>query len=108
VAAQFYAFIHTLRRYTVGIFPEHTNWSEMWDSAWQPPLGWQFLSIAYLITLTVGAVLTYRALFPTLPSRKAMPGVVRYEGVSITPAKVDTGRLVGVTVPDEGERRDAL
>ena len=108
VAAQFYAFIHTLRRYTVGIFPEHTNWSEMWDSAWQPPLGWQFLSIAYLITLTVGAVLTFRALFPKLPSRKAMPGVVRYEGVSMTPAKVDTGRLVGVTVPDEGERRDAL
>jgi hypothetical protein len=107
-AAQFYAFIYSLRRYTVGIFPEHTNWSEMWGSVWQPPLGWQVLSIAYLITLAVGAVVTYGALFPKLPLRKAMPGFVRYEEVSMTPAKVETGRLASVTVPDEGERRDAL
>lgn len=121
VAAHFYAFISTLRRYTVGIFAEHTNWSEMWDAAWQPPLSWQVLSIAYLIALSGGALLVYGALFPKLTSPRGtpseelhpqrsvpIPGVAPHEGVATTPAKVDTGRLVGVTVPNEGERRDAL
>lgn len=121
VAAQFYAFVHTLRRYTVGIFAEHTNWSEMWDAAWQPPLGWPALSAVYLITLTAGAVLTYRALFRTVGSGPGMPttalpaqqsvrapAVARAEGATTTAAKVETGRTVGVAVLDKGERRDAL
>lgn len=63
VAAHFYVFVYALRRYTVGLLPNHTNWTEMWDPAWQPPVPWQVLAVAYLLTLAVGAVLIYLYLF---------------------------------------------
>lgn len=122
VAAHAYAFVYTLRRYTVGIFPEHTNWSEMWESVWQPPLTWQGLSIAYLLVLTSGAVIAYRWLFPPVPTAmrtsgaaaspaKEQPapvaGVSRFETAPLAAAKVETGRNRGVQLLDEGDRPDA-
>jgi hypothetical protein len=122
VAAQFYAFIFTLRRYTVGLFAEHINWSEMWESVWQPPLTWQGLSIAYLLVLASGAVIAYRWLFPPAPTAmrtsgaaaspaKEQPapvaGVSRFETAPLAAAKVETGRNRGVQLLDEGDRPDA-
>lgn len=63
IAAHFYVFVYVLRRYTVGLLPNHTNWTEMGDPAWQPPLTWQVLAVAYLLTLAIGAVLIYLHLF---------------------------------------------
>lgn len=64
VAAHMYAFLYLLRRYTVGINPLHTNWSEMAEPLWQPPVTWQALAILYAVVLTLGAVLVHRAMFP--------------------------------------------
>lgn len=63
VAAHFYAFVYALRRYTVGIVPERTNWTEMWEPLWQPPLTWQVLAALYLVALCAGALLVFRHLF---------------------------------------------
>ncbi|WP_282360468.1 MULTISPECIES: DUF2142 domain-containing protein [unclassified Arthrobacter] len=123
VAAHVYAFVFTLRRYTVGLFPEHVNWSEMWETTWQPPLTWQGLSIAYLITLTAGAVLLYRALFPKRHWRSRtfgaearpmpqgslpQPRASRLNAAAPAQAKVDGNRNGSVKVADEGDRRNAL
>lgn len=61
IGTHFYMFIYALRRYTVGI-QEQTNWTEMFDSVWQPPLTWQVLTLAYLLVLFVGGVLAYKML----------------------------------------------
>lgn len=63
VAAHLYMFVYALRRFTVGLVPDHTNWTEMWEPMWQPPLTWQVLAALYLVTLCFGAVLVYRHLF---------------------------------------------
>lgn len=68
VTAHAYAFLYLLRRYTVGIFPLHTNWTEMSEPLWQPPLTWQVLSTIYILVLTLGAVLIQRSLFPASSS----------------------------------------
>lgn len=72
VAAHGFAFVYTLRRYTVGI-QDTVRWNEMFHPAWQPPFTWQLLTVAYFLVLLVGAVLVYRQLFaPALASgRKA-------------------------------------
>lgn len=67
VATHFYAFIFALRRFTVGLLPLHTNWSEMGDASWQPPLTWQAISVTYFVALTAGALLLQRTLFPRTP-----------------------------------------
>lgn len=65
VVAHIYMFIYALRRFTVGLVQLHTNWTEMVEPLWQPPLTWQWLSAMYLVALCAGAALTYRHLFPT-------------------------------------------
>lgn len=82
IGAHLYMFIYALRRFTVGLVPLHTNWTEMAEPMWQPPLTWQWLSALYLVTLCVGAVLIYSHLFPT-PGRIAphtFPGRVGAAG----------------------------
>ncbi|MFC8304088.1 DUF2142 domain-containing protein [Specibacter sp. NPDC057265] len=61
IGAHIYMFIYALRRYTVGI-QQQTNWTEMFDSVWQPPLSWQVLALAYLLVLLMGGVLAYKML----------------------------------------------
>jgi hypothetical protein len=63
VAAHLYVFVFALRRFTVGLVPDHTNWTEMWEPMWQPPLTWQVLAALYLVALSVGALLVFRHLF---------------------------------------------
>ncbi|TDF98466.1 DUF2142 domain-containing protein [Arthrobacter terricola] len=77
VGVHLYLFLQVLRRYTVG-FQARTNWTEMFDPAWQPPLTWQGLSVAYLLVLAAGAILTHRFLFPREPlaGRKVKRGGV--------------------------------
>ncbi|GAA4029914.1 hypothetical protein GCM10023063_10000 [Arthrobacter methylotrophus] len=62
VGVHLYTFVSTLRRFTVG--QERTNWTEMFDPLWQPPMTWQVLTISYLLVLVLGAVVSYRCLFP--------------------------------------------
>ena len=64
VAAHLYMFVYALRRFTVGLVPLHTNWSEMAEPLWQPPLTWPWLSALYLVALSLGACLIYMHLFP--------------------------------------------
>lgn len=68
VVAHLYMFVYALRRFTVGLVPLHTNWTEMAEPMWQPPLTWQWLSALYLVALGAGATHIYRHLFPTLRS----------------------------------------
>lgn len=68
VGVHLYVFMYALRRYTVGL-QETTNWTEMFDTLWQPPLTWQGLTIAYLMVLTIGAVLIKRQFFSGQPVR---------------------------------------
>lgn len=71
VVGHLYAFLYALRRFTVGLFPLHTNWSEMGEALWQPPLTWQVLTVVYLLVLVAGALLLNRSIFPRLPHRGA-------------------------------------
>ena len=66
VGVHVYLFVFVLRRYTIGL-QTHTNWTEMFDPLWQPPLSWQGLTIAYLLVLIAGAVIAHRILFPRTP-----------------------------------------
>jgi hypothetical protein len=59
--AHVYLMLFGFRRYTVGII-ERTNWTEMFDPKWQPPLTWQGLTLAYMAVLAVGGYLLYRSL----------------------------------------------
>lgn len=63
VAAHTYAFVYTLRRYTVGL-QDTVRWNEMLQPAWQPPFTWQVLTVAYFLVLLTAAVLVHRQLFP--------------------------------------------
>lgn len=128
VAAHFYAFVYTFRRYTVGIMPEHTNWSEMWEASWQPPVTWQNLSVAYLVVLAAGAFLGYRALFPRAPfpgrhsgARLGSPGPVQVHQAAVASkvgsrfgtlldarAKVEPNNNGSLMVGHEGDQRHAL
>lgn len=63
VGVHFYVFLYVFRRYTVGIQTQ-TNWTEMFDAAWQPPFSWQLLSLAYLTVLTFAGFMAYKSLFP--------------------------------------------
>ncbi|WP_104160549.1 DUF2142 domain-containing protein [Arthrobacter sp. ZGTC212] len=70
-AAQLYAFIYVLRRYTVGL-EESIRWAGMFkDTAWQPPFTWPVLVTLYALVLAAGAVLTHRALFRPTPDPAA-------------------------------------
>jgi hypothetical protein len=90
-AAHLYAFLFLLRRYTVGILPLHTNWSEMAEPLWQPPLTWQVLAIAYGLVLTLGAVLIHRALFASnrRPRRQAIVGRHSSQGFHADPTDIN-------------------
>lgn len=59
--AHVYMMLFGFRRYTVGIV-ERTNWTEMFDPKWQPPLTWQGLTLAYMAVLAAGGYLLYRSL----------------------------------------------
>ena len=63
VGVHVYLFVSVLRRFTIGV-QSRTNWTEMFDPSWQPPLSWQGLTIAYLLVLIAGAVIAHRTLFP--------------------------------------------
>jgi Predicted membrane protein (DUF2142) len=63
VVAHAYTFLYALRRFTVGLLPQHTNWTEMSAPLWQPPLTWQAVSSLYVAGLIIGAALIYRCLF---------------------------------------------
>lgn len=90
VTAHAYAFLYLLRRYTVGIFPLHTNWTEMAEPLWQPPLTWQVLSTLYVLVLVLGAILIHRSLFQSL-HRSADPlGLVGHKATALHP---NQGRL---------------
>lgn len=62
IGVHIYAFLYVLRRYTVGIQPR-TNWTEMFDTLWQPPFTWQGLTVVYLLVLILGGVVAYKFLF---------------------------------------------
>lgn len=62
IGAHVYSFIFVLRRYTVGL-GARTNWTEMGDTIWQPPMTWQGLTLVYVLTLAIGAILVHRQLF---------------------------------------------
>lgn len=96
VLAHAYTFIYALRRYTVGLDPAHTNWSEMGLAAWQPPMTWQFLAAAYLLVLILGAVFGYRFIFHP---RHDTPRVVP-QG---PPARVGSDRRNDNAVPHTGD-----
>ena len=66
VAAHAYAFLYTLRRYTVGL-QDMVRWNDMFQPLWQPPLGWPLLTLAYAVVLAAGALLVYRQLFASTP-----------------------------------------
>lgn len=66
VGVHVYLFVFVLRRYTIGL-QSHTNWTEMFDPLWQPPLSWQGLTVAYLLVLVGGAAIAHRLLFPRTP-----------------------------------------
>lgn len=59
--AHVYMMLFGFRRYTVGIV-ERTNWTEMFDPKWQPPLTWQGLTLIYITVLAVGGYLLYCSL----------------------------------------------
>ncbi|MEZ2389061.1 DUF2142 domain-containing protein [bacterium RCC_150] len=73
IGVHLYAFVFALRRFTVG--QERTNWTEMFQPLWQPPMTWQVLTIAYLAVLAVGAVVSYRCLFPRSSYAKSRSAV---------------------------------
>ncbi|WP_232083324.1 DUF2142 domain-containing protein, partial [Arthrobacter sp. SO5] len=108
VAAHLYVFLYALRRFTVGLVPNHTNWSEMGDPMWQPPLTWQVLTALYFATLCIGAALVYRQLFKpskridghagpqdqpqpvpavTDPAQQSNPGITHPAGSTQTPTR---------------------
>ena len=61
-AAQFYAFVYVLRRYTVGLVRD-ANWLPMLQTPlWQPPAGWITWAVAYAAALAVAVVLLLRTL----------------------------------------------
>lgn len=90
VAAHVYAFLYLLRRYTVGIFSLHTNWSEMAEPLWQPPLTWQALAIMYALVLTLGAVLVHRSLFPRTSQLRSPASAGRLSSEHPRPNPADT------------------
>lgn len=61
ILAHTYVFLEGLRRYTIGI-QAHVNWTEMFEPLWQPPGGWQLLTLAYIAVLAAGGVFVYRLL----------------------------------------------
>lgn len=99
VAAHVYAFVYTLRRYTVGVVPERTNWFEMGEPLWQPPLTWQVLTALYLGTLCIGAFLVYRELLKPNKGSNAHPALraqAEYSPAAADPAREpDPLSLVG-------------
>ncbi|WP_309076180.1 DUF2142 domain-containing protein [Paenarthrobacter sp.] len=103
VVAHLYVFLYALRRFTVGLMPLHTNWTEMAEPLWQPPLTWQGLSALYLAMLLIGAVLIYRHLFPARDI--ALPGPATATAHSTAgaaePAKAPTGRRAASPSPAE-------
>ncbi|WP_182976879.1 DUF2142 domain-containing protein [Arthrobacter cheniae] len=54
VLTHVYAFIFTLRRYTVGL-DGTVNWTEMFSAEWQPVLSWQLLTLLYAAVLAYAA-----------------------------------------------------
>lgn len=66
VGVHIYAFLYVLRRFTVGL-QATTNWTEMFDPLWQPPLTWQLLSAIFLATLVAGAVVASKFISATNP-----------------------------------------
>jgi hypothetical protein len=73
--AHVYMMLFGFRRYTVGIV-ERTNWTEMFDPMWQPPLTWQGLTLLYMAVLAAGGYLLYHMLVgtPVAPGRRAPAG----------------------------------
>lgn len=64
VVAHVVAFAYVLRRYTVGL-RGYANWQTMFTKpAWQPPLGWEALTLLYGIVVLIGAAFLFRELWP--------------------------------------------
>lgn len=107
-AAQLYAFIFVLRRYTVGL-EENIRWAGMFkDTAWQPPFTWPVLVTLYALVLAAGAVLAYRVLFqptsePAAPAANdGEPGAENPAAPPPAKAGPATGSPAGF--PGAGER----
>jgi hypothetical protein len=81
--AHVYMMLFGFRRYTVGII-ERTNWPEMFDPMWQPPLTWQALTVAYMAVLAVGGYLLYRSLVGSPAGVR--PGTLRGSAVRMPAA----------------------
>ncbi|WP_461171825.1 DUF2142 domain-containing protein [Arthrobacter sp. Z1-9] len=101
VVAHLYVFLYALRRFTVGLMPLHTNWTEMAEPLWQPPLTWQGLSALYLIALLIGAVLIYRHLFPARDVPVSSVAISHSRAGAAERGKAATGRRSATSIPAE-------
>lgn len=91
--AHVYMMLFGFRRYTVGIV-ERTNWTEMFDPKWQPPLTWQGLTILYMVVLAAGGYLLYRALVGR-PVGTRIEELRAGSGRRATPGEAPVPSLVG-------------
>lgn len=80
--AHVYFMLFGLRRYTVGLI-DRTNWTEMFEPKWQPPLTWQGLSLAYMVVLAVGGYLFYRSLVGSPAGLRRVPSAGDLVGSSV-------------------------
>ncbi|WP_342024124.1 DUF2142 domain-containing protein [Arthrobacter citreus] len=81
-AAHLYAFVYTLRRYTVGL-EEDIRWPGMLEDVWQPPFTWPVLVVLYFLVLATAAVLAHKALFARVPGAAGhLPGPAPQDPVS--------------------------